>query len=147
MFPESPSSIVSDNLLIMQQRLTIKAEDRYSQEVTFNTAVADLRVFCAQTETRWLIRMHKTKPLLLHCWHLITEETGSTWNLPVEHVLQPVSQSMHSPVSGSCTCPGTQKSIRRSEWHRSGLSQFNSKDLQYLPVLQDTVWQTPFWSL
>lgn len=29
--------------------------------------------------------------------------------LPVEHVLQPVSQSMHSPVSGSCTCPKTQK--------------------------------------
>lgn len=29
--------------------------------------------------------------------------------LPVEHVLQPISQSMHSPVSGSCTCPETQK--------------------------------------
>lgn len=37
-------------------------------------------------------------------------------DLPVEHVLQPISQSMHSPVSGSCTCPATQRpSIKKPE--------------------------------
>lgn len=43
---------------------------------------------------------------IVSLWNNISgADSPSPTDSPVEHVLQPISQLMHSPVSGSCTCP------------------------------------------
>lgn len=66
--------------------------------------------------------------------------------LPVEHVLQAISQLMHSPVSGSSIRPETHKTS-----NNKGLSikvqPTHWLCFTFLPMPHSAGWQTPFWSL
>lgn len=74
---------------------------------------------------------------------MVYDDTVSVCDLPTEHVLQPISQSMHSPVSGSCTCPETQETKHKKPACLSLELQPTQNSLLYIYLYHRTLFGRP----